>query len=324
MSPTVTIAIPVRDEGDHLARTLASVTAQTYPHIVEILVADGRSTDRTREVASAVPGVRVIDNPRVRQAAGMNEMLTEAKGDVIVRVDGHCELAPDYVERCVAALEESGAALVGGAMVPVGEDTMSRAVASAMTSGLGAGPARFHVGGEAAWADTVYLGAFWSDRARAAGGYAEDVGVNEDAEFAIRMSSQGGVWFDPSISSRYVPRSSLASVAKQFYWYGRSRMATVKKHPNSLSVRQLAAPMLVVGLASPARRVVAGGYLAVLALGVVRARRGGAPVAGRVPGVMATMHLAWGTGFIVGAVLPPPALSSAQGGVQPVADESAP
>jgi succinoglycan biosynthesis protein ExoA len=306
MSLTVTVAIPVRNEERRLAATLRSVTAQTYPHVVEILVADGRSTDRTREVAAEFPGVRVVDNPGIRQAAGLNVMLHEAKGDVVVRVDGHCVLAPDYVERCVAALEATGAAMVGGAMVPVGEGPLGDAIAAAMTSRVGAGPARFHVGGRSGWVDTVYLGAYRTEVVRAAGGYAEDVGVNEDAELAIRMARQGGVWFEPAISSTYTPRSSVRAVAKQFYWYGRSRAATVRRHPSSLSARQLAAPALVLALASPARRTAMQAYAVILAAGAFEARAAGIGVAARVPAVMAAMHCAWGVGFLIGTVSPPP------------------
>jgi hypothetical protein len=249
----------------------------------------------------------VLDNPGVRQAAGMNTILREAKGDVVVRVDGHCELAPDYVERCVDALTTTGAALVGGAMTPVGTTATGRAIAWAMCSRLGAGPARFHVGGGAAWTDTVYLGAFPTDLALAAGGYAEDVGVNEDAELAIRLGRRGGVWFDPSIRSTYTPRSSVAAVAKQFFRYGRSRAATARRHPRATAWRQLCAPALVVGLLSPRRRTVAVAYAAVLAAGAVAAGGEGPAVASRVPPVLGAMHLAWGSGFLLGLVSPMPA-----------------
>jgi glycosyltransferase involved in cell wall biosynthesis len=309
VTPTVTVAIPVLNEEAALEACLRSVTAQTYAGIVEILVADGGSRDRTRELARAVPGVRVLDNPGVRQAAGMNVMLREAKGDVVVRVDGHCVLAPDYVERCVAALTATGAAMVGGGMTPIGAGTTSRAIAWAMRSRLGAGPARFHVGGAAGWTDTVYLGAFRTDVVLAADGYAEDVGVNEDAELAIRLGPRGGVWFDPAIRSSYAPRASVRSLAEQFFRYGRSRAATVRRHPRATAWRQLCAPALVIGLLSPRRRTVATVYAGVLAAGAVGARREGGAVAMRVPPVLAAMHLAWGTGFLLGLVSPPRARS---------------
>ncbi len=189
--------------------------------------------------------------------------------------------------------------------VPRGASAMSRAVGRAMGSSAGAGPARFHVGGRPGWVDTVYLGAFETDLAREVGGYAEDVGVNEDAEFAFRMGRHGGIWFTPRISSRYTPRSSARAVARQFFRYGQSRAATVRKHPESLHLRQLAAPMLVVGLLSPLRRRVFPLYAGVLAVAALRSLPDGPAVAARLPVVMATMHLSWGAGFLVGVVTDP-------------------
>ncbi len=301
--PTVTIAIPALNEEAHLGACLAAIAAQTYEAVFEILVVDGGSRDQTREVARA-NGTVVLANPRRIQAAALNVALEAAKGEIFVRVDGHCVIAPDYVARCVTALATTGAAMVGGGMTPVAQGVMEQAIAAAMASPIGAGPARFHGSGTAAWTDTVYLGAYRTELARAVGGYAEDVGVNEDAEFAIRMADHGGIWFDPAIRSSYTPRDSLSSVARQFYRYGRSRATTVRRHPSSLSPRQLVAPALVLGLLSPWRRWVALAYVGLVSSWVVAGlRHGRPPVAGAV---LPAMHLAWGSGFLLGLVLGPP------------------
>jgi glycosyltransferase involved in cell wall biosynthesis len=298
----VTIAIPTLNEEAHIEACLDAIDAQTYRQIVEVLVVDGGSRDTTRELAERRPGVTVIDNPRRIQAAALNIALERAKGDVFVRVDGHCVLADDYVERCVEALESTGAAVVGGGMTPVATGDMARAISKAMASRWGAGPARFHVGGSPGWTDTVYLGACRVALARALGGYDESVGVNEDAEFAIRMQSHGGVWFDPSIRSTYVPRDSIRAVARQFYRYGRSRAATVRRHPTSLAPRQLAAPILVAGLASPWRRGATTVYLAFVIVVAVNENRQNVGDAVRFGVVLPTMHLSWGAGFLSGAL----------------------
>jgi glycosyltransferase involved in cell wall biosynthesis len=310
--PTVSVVIPTYNEEEHLARTLESIVGQTYPGIVEVLVADGRSTDRTRAIAGAFATVRIVDNPRRIQAAGLNQALAVAKGDVIVRVDGHCVLAPDYVEACVAALESSGAAMVGGGMHPVpsgrGTPRAQRGIAVAMGSRVGAGPARFHqASASAGWVDTVYLGAYRAAHARAIGGYADDMTVNEDAEFAIRMRAHGGIWFDPSIRSTYTPRSTFSSLARQFYRYGQGRATTARRHPLQVRPRQLVAPALVVGLLSTRRRQVAAAYAAlVLARATYELGRdpeGAAALALALP----VMHLSWGVGFLRGLVDPQPA-----------------
>jgi len=299
---SVTVAIPVLNEALHIEETLAAVAAQTYPDIVEVLVVDGGSSDDTCALAGRHPGVRVLHNPRRIQAAALNVAIAEAKGEIIVRVDGHCHIEPTYVEACVDALERTRAAMVGGAMRPVGSGWLQEGIAAAMTSPLGVGPARFHVGGPAGWVDTVYLGAYRTSLARRVGGYREDVGVNEDAEFAIRIGHYGGVWFDPSIRSTYTPRPSIRAVGKQFYRYGRSRAATVRRHPASLSPRQLAAPALLAGLVSPWRGKVLIAYGAMVAgAGVWQAAKDPHSAAGFTLSLPA-MHLPWAAGFVRGLV----------------------
>jgi glycosyltransferase involved in cell wall biosynthesis len=302
--PSVSVVIPTFNEERFLRATLESVRAQTYPHIVEILVADGRSTDSTRPVARSFPGVRVVDNPVRIQSAGLNHALAECRGEIVVRVDGHCLLATDYVERCVDALRQTGAAMVGGAMSPVGRGARQGGIAAAMRSRLGAGPARFHLGGPPGWVDTVYLGAYRLDDARAIGGYAEDVGVNEDAEFAIRMSYRGGIWFDPAIESSYSPRDSHRALIRQFFRYGRSRATTARRHPTSIKLRQLAAPALVLAAVSPKRRPLLGAYAALVAARAGLELRRSPASAASFGLALPLMHLAWGTGFLVGLLLP--------------------
>jgi glycosyltransferase involved in cell wall biosynthesis len=301
VAPTVTILIPTYQEAEAIDACLDAVAAQTYGSIIETLVVDGGSDDGTQALAAAHTGVTVLDNPDRIQSAALNIGIAAARGDVIVRVDGHCVIADDYVERCVAALAETGAAMVGGGMTPVAEGPVQEAIAAAMASRFGAGPARFHTGGAAGWVDTVYLGAYRRDVVREVGGYATDVGVNEDSELAHRMSAHGGIWFDPSIRSVYEPRSSLRALARQFYRYGRSRAATAKRHPESVKPRQLAPPALVVALvALPKRRWTLAAYAAGVTVATV-IDAGPGPLRKAVFAVaLPIMHLCWGAGFLVG------------------------
>ena len=304
--PTVTVIIPTYNEQAHIEQCLAAVRRQTYQRVIETLVVDGRSADRTRELASRYPQVRVLDNPRRMQAAALNVGLCHARGDVIVRVDGHCVIADDYVERCVHALNSTGAAMVGGAMTPVANGWTPSGIATAMAAPRGRGQARFHQGEARLCTARAYLGAYPTELARSVGGFSEDVGVNEDYEFAIRMRPHGGIYLDVAIRSTYAPRASFSSLARQFYRYGRSRAATVKRHPRSLRPRQLAAPALVLGILSPWRRRVMAVYAAILVFtGLTRLRQG----AGEAAALMASlpvMHLCWGVGFVLGLFGSPP------------------
>ncbi|MHB8247152.1 MAG: glycosyltransferase family 2 protein [Acidimicrobiales bacterium] len=301
--PTVSIIIPVLNEAAMLGPCLESVESQSYPNIVEVVIADGGSTDATREVASRYADVRIVDNPRRNRPAGLNVALSEAVGEVVVRVDARTCIAPDYVTRCIEALQVSGAAIVGGPMRYSCESARERGIAAAMMSRLGAGPAEFRrLGGEPRLVDTVYLGAFKRKAIADLGGYDEWTGGNEDAELAFRAQSAGGVYLDPAIVSTYAVREGLRPLARQFYRYGGKRARTLRKHPRSVSLRQFAVPALGVGLLSPWRRYVLAAYLGVvLGRGALEAVRdpAAAPV---LILALPTMHAAWGAGF-VGAIV---------------------
>ncbi len=301
--PTVSVILPVLNEEAQLERCLRSVAEQSYPAVLEVVVADGGSTDGTRSVVSKFAKVRVVDNPRRVRPAGLNTAVAAASGDIIVRVDARTALAPDYVERCVSALERSGAAIVGGQMRYEAHDASQRGIVAAMTSRLGAGPAAFRrEGGEPRYVDTVYLGAFRASTIRGMGGYDEWSGGNEDAELAWRAQRFGGVYLDPSIKSYYLGRDGLGPLARQFYRYGHNRARTIRKHPGSLSWRQLAVPALFLGLASPWRRGVLAVYLAaVLGRGAVELTRD-PPAVPTLLVAFPTMHMAWGLGFVRGIV----------------------
>jgi succinoglycan biosynthesis protein ExoA len=299
---SVTVAIPVLDEERHLDACLDSIEVQTYPKIAQVLVIDGGSSDKTREIALRRDGVTLLHNPGRIQAAALNIALQQAEGDVFVRVDGHSRLPPDYVERCVAALDRTGAAMVGGTMQPVAAGWAQEAIACAMSSPLGAGPARFHAGGPSGWVDTVYLGAYRTTLARGAGGYNEGLAVNEDAEFAIRMARHGGVWFDNSIWCGYTPRDRLPELARQFYRYGRGRARTVRLHPMSVKPRQLAPLALLAGALSPWRFPALGMYAGLLTIGHVVYTRGDLPLAFGATTACAVMHASWAAGFLRGLI----------------------
>lgn len=301
--PTVTVLIPTYQEAGAIDACLEAIERQTYAAIVETLVIDGGSDDGTPDLAAAHAGVRVIPNPDRIQSAALNLGIDAAAGDVIVRVDGHCVIADDYVERCVAALEATGASMVGGGMTPVAHGAVQEGIADAMASRFGAGPARFHTGGEAGWVDTVYLGAYRREVVRAVGGYAIDMQINEDAELAHRMQEHGGIWFDPSIRSVYEPRSSLGALARQFFRYGRGRADTAKRHPSSVKPRQLVAPGLLLAIvALPSRRWTLTAYLGGIAVATAVDGRGGVVRRATYALALPTMHLCWGAGFLLGLV----------------------
>ena len=297
----MSIILPVRDEEEMIGGCLEAIAAQDYPNIVEVVVADGGSSDRTAELAASFAKVVVVDNPKRSRPAGLNVAIARASGEILVRVDARTRIAPDYVSACVDALERTGAAIVGGPMAYEATTPAQRGVAAAMSSRLGAGPAEFRrLGGEPRYVDTVYLGAFRKEVVESLGGYDEWSGGNEDAELAFRAQQRGGVYLDPAISSTYVAREGVAPLVRQFYRYGKNRARTVRKHPSSLSWRQLMAPTLVLSLLSPWRRRVAIAYLALVGGRAAITAASDPPAAGWLVVYFPAMHLTWGAGFFVG------------------------
>ncbi len=304
----------VLNEEEHLPQAVRSVLAQDYPGPMEVVVAVGPGRDRTREVADGLAAaddrVQVVPNPSGRTPDGLNAAIARASHEVVVRMDGHGELSAGYVRRAVEILEETGAANVGGIMLAEGSGAMQEAVALAMRSPLGMGAERFHVGGEAGPADTVFLGVFRREWLRRVGGYDPAFTRAQDWEMNHRIRQAGGtVWFTPELTVTYRPRSTFRDLARQFYGSGQWRRQVVRQHPDSVNARYLAPPVTLVlialgaagGLAWRPLWVLPLGYAAAVTAGGAWVARGRAPrVVARMPAVLATMHLTWGAGFLRG------------------------
>ena len=308
--------MPIRNEEDFIARSLGAVLNQDYPaDKIEILIADGMSDDATLETIAALGGadrVRVIPNSARIQAAGLNAAIPQAKGDIIVRVDGHTVIAPDYVRQCVHALTTTDAQNVGGPMNPVGITPMGKAIAAAGKSPF-AVPTAFHVSQKAQYTDTVYLGAWRRELFDRVGLYDVTVNINEDYELNYRIRKAGGkVYFTPAIQSQYYGRQTLGALAKQYFRYGNIKTRTIRKHPASLKPRHLVAPLFVLGLVggavlgqAPVLRALwlAGIFLygfANLYFSLKVARQTEWQLFWRLPIIFLTIHLSWGLGFWVG------------------------
>lgn len=250
-NPSITVAIPALNEEAHIGSVLDAFSQSKYPNIVEIVVADGRSTDRTRELiderAKKDARIRWIDNPNKRQAHGLNLILDQAKGEVFLRADAHAEYAADYVERCVEARQETGALNVGGAQRYKWETPFQAAVACVMNSFLGTGGAAYKNPNRSGFVDTVWLGCFDTATLRRLNGFDVQFVHNEDAELNIRVSrlKKNAIYLSDKIEAYYYPRKNLLGLFKQYYKYGTYRALTIKKHPGTLTPRQWL-PVLII------------------------------------------------------------------------------
>lgn len=311
--PGVSVVLPVLNEERHLSDAIGSILDQDYAGPLEVVLALGPSTDRTDAIASRLAAadgrVRTVPNPTGRTPEGLNAAIAASSFPIVARVDGHSELPRDYLRTAVELLERTGADNVGGLMWAEGVTDVEKAIACAMTSKLGVGNARFHVGGEEGPADTVYLGVFRRTALERVGGYDASFARAQDWEMNFRIRESGGlVYFTPALRVSYRPRPSLRALAGQYFHYGRWRREVMREHPESVSLRYLAPPVAVVGFTGGVVAgaagvswawVLPGGYAALVVAGaLVIGRR--LPLQSQLvlPAVLATMHGAWGAGFL--------------------------
>jgi cellulose synthase/poly-beta-1,6-N-acetylglucosamine synthase-like glycosyltransferase len=315
-TPLVTIAVSCRDDEATIEPCIRSIQAQHWPFdSLEILVADGMSVDATREIlgrlAKEDARIRLIDNAARVQAAGLNECVRRARGDVIVRVDVHAEYAANFVERCVAALDRTGADNVGGVPRPMAKSFFQRCVAAALRSPLGMGTARYGDPEQEGFVASVWPGAFRRSVFERVGMFDAGAVADEDAELDQRIVDAGGrVYVSRDIVSHFYPRESMRALARQSYRYGLGRARSFVKHGRLPSIRP-AVPFLgllggmLLFVAAPATAGVLSIAAYALATGAEAVRVGRDEGVAALPVIWATfpvLHVAQGAGFGVGVV----------------------
>jgi len=324
MSVPVSIIVPCYNEAGTIELLLKAIQQQTFARSAfEVVLADGMSTDGTREAIDRFRQkhpdltIRLVDNPKRVIPAALNRALEQARGDVIIRLDAHSIPQPDYLERCVGLLAATGAANAGGVwdIRPSGEGWLARAIAVAAAHPLGAGGARYRTGGRPGEVDTVPFGAFRREWVERVGRFNERLHTNEDYEFNVRLRKAGGkIWFDPSIRSTYFARGDLASLGRQYGRYGFWKARMLADHLDTLRWRQALPPLFVLSLLIlvilvpfwRAAILLLGVELAVYALALLAAglqaaiRRRDAMLFVGLPLAIGTMHVSWGGAFLWG------------------------
>jgi glycosyltransferase involved in cell wall biosynthesis len=320
--PFVSIVMPVRNESHFIARSLQGTLEQNYPRDrFEIIVADGCSTDDTRSIVETFqaghPNLKLITNIGKIAPAGLNAAIDQARGDIIVRVDGHCEIAPDYLLRCVEHLRNNVVDGVGGPLETVGKTTTSRAIAAAMSSSFGVGDSAFRtVKNKTMLTDTVAFPAYTRTIIKRAGPFDEELVRNQDDEYNYRLRKLGAkILLAADVKARYYSRTTLRELIKQYFQYGYWKVRVLQKHPRQMSLRQFVPPIFVASLviASLCAQFTGLGlsllvfilscYLtANLIASILIASRSQWSYLLLLPVVYTSLHLSYGSGFLVGLV----------------------
>jgi len=318
----ISVIIPMFNEADHVEHLVADIAGQDFAGEVEVVVADGASTDdsvqRLTEAAErAGLELHVLGNPARYVSHGLNACIRRATGDLLVRLDCHTFYPPDHLRLYAEAAVHTGAWNIGGRVIPTGRTAMERAVASAMDSPFGGVHwNRFAAGSKAVDVDVVHCGAYRPEGFERAGFFDESLVRNQDDDLALRLRQAGGrVVLDPRIRSHYVPRGSLRGVFRQYFEYGFWKSVLMRKHRQVISGRSLvplafvgsAALLALASLWSPlALALLAGelgGYvLSAMVFGVSSLRRRGEPLRllPRVVAVFLTFHLSYALGMLWG------------------------
>jgi succinoglycan biosynthesis protein ExoA len=317
--PFVTVVMVVRNEAPFMARALELVLAQDYPRDrMEIIVADGLSDDGTRDVVAEYqakyPFIQAVDNPGRIVASGLNVAIDRAHGELIVRIDGHGQVATDFVTQVVQLMDEHPEAwCAGGPIVHAGTNLFGEAVAVAMSHPLGVGLATHRFEDYEGYVEGAHFPTFRKWIFDRIGKFDEGLVRTEDDEFNYRIAQAGGkVYVSPRVRYVYYVRDGLGKLFRQYFQYSFWRIPVIKKHKKPTTLRQVVPPLffltmlvlLVVGiwlrqpwiaLALPAIYLVA---LIAVAISVIP--RKGLAVASLVPLAVATMHFAYALGIAYG------------------------
>lgn len=322
--PRVSVVIPCLNEGQTIGWCLDSILASDYSQEqLEIIVADGGSTDGTREIvqayASRSPCIRLVDNPRRSIPTGLNAGIRAASGDVIARMDAHSSCEPGYLRACVGYLRTTEADSVGGRIVTVGraDSRVGRAIAAAMATPFGVGSSMFRVaqGGEPVWAESVPFACYRRSVFDRVGLFNELLLRSEDVEHQQRMRAAGcRTLLVPALLSYYYARSNLRSVIRHAYDNGRwAILPTRYTRSVVVSLRHLVPLFFVAALVSLsllAIRLPTAGYLLAAMLGVygmasivssvaVAWRRREPALLVFLPVVFVVLHVSYGLGSLV-------------------------
>lgn len=316
--PFVSIVMPSYNEELYIEACIRSLQEQTYPaDRMEILVADGGSPDKTREIidrmAKVDPRIRLIDNSKHKiQSYGMNLGIKESRGELLLITDVHAEYAKDYVEKLVDAFQRTGADCAGGAQRAKAQTWFQKALCAALSSPLGVGGAPYRSGDRDGFVDTVFPGSFRRSILEKVGLYDVKAVTNEDAELQQRILQAGGkVYLSKDVVVHYYPRKSLRLLAKQYFKYGDGRARTLLLHGRFPVLRPLVPfafvvggiTLLVVPPLQPLAPLAFGTYAAITGLEALRV--GSKVGLWAVPVVWAifpTMHVAHGIGVLQGLV----------------------
>lgn len=246
--PTVSVIIVCRNEEKYISKCLDSLILQNYPKDrLEILVVDGMSNDKTREIVQSYHGkydhVKLLDNPKKLTPFAFNIGIKHSNSEIIMIMGAHASYKEDYISKCVGHLVTSGADNVGGVMIthPRENTVIAKAISFVLSSRFGVGNSVFRTGSnEVREVDTVFGGCYRKEIFEKIGLFNENLIRNHDLELNLRLRRMGGkILLFPDIECYYYSPSNLKWLFKQNYGNGLWVPLSAKFAKVPFSVRHL-------------------------------------------------------------------------------------
>jgi glycosyltransferase involved in cell wall biosynthesis len=254
--PPVSVIVAVRNEEGYLDGCLQALVDLDYPHdLLEIVLVDGMSTDRTPQIIESWverdSRIRAIKNPGKIVSTGMNLGIKSARHDLILWISGHVVLERDHLKRCVETMREKSAAAVGGHIRTVGRSPIGKANAAILSSPFGVGGGTHRIGGNCGWVATVTMALYSKQAILKAGGFNESLPRNQDNDLHARMNRLGlRSYLNTNIRPTYFCRDSMVSLLRQAWKNGFWNILAVRMGIGGFSLRHFVPMVFVFGLIS--------------------------------------------------------------------------
>ena len=316
----VSIIITARNEEKYLPMLFEDILNQTFPlQNIEVVLMDSNSTDNTRLVMeefkknNEILSVQIVTNERQIQAAGFNEGVKHATGDVVLKIDAHSRIPADFVQKNVDEIL-AGAYVCGGNRPTVVDsaDDFSKTLHIVEESALGSSIANYRKSDVKRKVNSIFHGMYRKEVFDKVGLADERLLRTEDNEFHYRVRKAGyDIIFNPEIESyQYIRPTFTKMIQQKFangYWIGltshvcRDCLSLFHFGPGVFVATLLVLMMLTLVSFVPLLTVVFLYLWAVLGVSIFEiSKQKFNPTLLLIPFIMIAIHFAYGVGTIKG------------------------